>query len=86
MPAFLGHKTLTLYTHNYATIIRMSPAMGFQIAKDMNGYPRDIIFTEAPAEFQHVNSMIVQIWQVKRDACYARVETFTEAMPRLPQW
>ena len=45
-----------------------------------------IFFTEACAlaEFQHVNSMIVQIWEVKRDACYARVETFTEAMPRLP--
>ena len=52
----------------------------------MNGYPRHIFFTEALAEFQHVNSMIVQIWEVKRVACYARAETFTEAMPRLPQW
>ena len=32
------------------------------------------------AEFQHVNCMIVQIWEVKRVACYARAETFTEAV------
>ena len=27
---------------------------------------------EALAEFQHVNCMIVQIWEVKRVACYVR--------------
>ena len=37
-------------------------------------------FTEALAEFQHVNCMIVQIWEIKRVACYARAETFTEAV------
>ena len=37
-------------------------------------------FTKALAEFQHVNCMIVRIWEVKRVACYARAETFTEAV------
>ena len=37
-------------------------------------------FTGALAEFQHVNCMIVQIWQVKGVACYARAESFTEAV------
>ena len=27
-----------------------------------------------------VNCMIIQIWEVKRVACYARAETFTEAV------
>ena len=46
-----------------------------------------VSFTEALAEFQHVNCMLVQIWEVKRVACYARAETFTEAvLPRLPHW
>ena len=31
------------------------------------------------AEFQHVNRMRVRICEVKRVACYARAETFTEA-------
>ena len=37
-------------------------------------------YTEALVEFQHVNCMIVRIWEVKRVACYARAETFTEAV------
>ena len=39
-------------------------------------------FTDALAEFQHVNCTIVRIriWDVKRVACYARAETFTEAV------
>ena len=32
------------------------------------------------AEFQHVNCMIEQIWEVKGIACYTRAETFTEAV------
>ena len=43
-------------------------------------YSQGVFFTEAPAEFQHVNCMIVRIWEVKRVACYARAETFTEAV------
>ena len=39
-----------------------------------------VFFTEALAEFQYDNCMIVQIWEVKRVACYARAETFTEAV------
>ena len=42
--------------------------------------PRVYFFTEALAEFQHVNCMIVRIWEVKRVACYGRAETFTEAV------
>ena len=38
-----------------------------------------VFFTEALAEFQHVSCMIIRIWEVKRVACYARAETFTEA-------
>ena len=36
-----------------------------------NGVARVYFFTdrEALAEFQHVNCMIVQIWEVKRVAC-----------------
>ena len=30
------------------------------------------------AELQHVNCMIVRIWEVKGVACYARAENFTE--------
>ena len=32
------------------------------------------------AEFQHVNCMIIRIWEVKRVACYARAKIFTEAV------
>ena len=43
-----------------------------------------VFFTEALAEFQHVNNnyycMIGQIWEVKRVICYARAETFTKAV------
>ena len=46
----------------------------------MQGCSQGIYFTKALAEFQHVNCMIVQIWEVKRVACYARAETFTEAV------
>ena len=31
-----------------------------------------VFFTEALAEFQHINCMIAQICEVKRVACYAR--------------
>ena len=31
-----------------------------------------VFFTEALADFQHVNCMIVQILEVKRVACYFR--------------
>ena len=44
------------------------------------GCSQDVFFTEVLAEFQHVNCMIVRIWEVKRVACYARDETFTEAV------
>ena len=44
------------------------------------GVARVYFFTEALAEFQHVKCMIVWIWEVKRVACYARAETFTEAV------
>ena len=37
-------------------------------------------FTEALAEFHHVNCMIVRIWEVKTVAFYARAETFSEAI------
>ena len=46
----------------------------------LKGVARVLLFTEALAEFQHVNCMIVQIWEVKRVACCARAETFTEAV------
>ena len=39
-----------------------------------------VFFTEALAEFHHVNCMIVRIWGVKRVVCYAMAETFTEAV------
>ena len=39
-----------------------------------------VFFTEALAEFQHVNCMIVQIWEVKRVPCCARAETNTEVV------
>ena len=42
--------------------------------------PGYIFFTEAPAEFQHVNCMIVRIWEGKRVAHYARAEFFTKAV------
>ena len=52
-----------------------------------SGYPQGcsqgVFFTEALAEFQYVNNyycMIGQIWEVKRVACHARAETFTEAV------
>ena len=41
------------------------------------GSSQGVFFTQA---LQHVSSMIVQIWEVKRVACYARAETFTEAV------
>ena len=46
------------------------------------GVAKVYFFTEALvlAEFQHVNCMIVRIWEVKRLACYTRAETFTEAV------
>ena len=43
----------------------------------VKGVARVLFFTEALAEFQHVNCMIVE---VKRVACYARAETFIEAV------
>ena len=39
-----------------------------------------VFFTEALAKFQHVNCMTVRVWKVKGVACYARAETFTEAV------
>ena len=36
--------------------------------------------SQGVAEFQHVNCMIVRIWEVKIVACYARAKTFTEAV------
>ena len=44
------------------------------------GRSQGVFFTEALAEFQHVNCLIVRIWDVKRVACYDRAETFTEAV------
>ena len=44
----------------------------------VKGVARVYFFTED--EFHHVNCMIVRIWEVKRVACYARAETFTEAV------
>ena len=44
------------------------------------GCSQGVFLTEALAEFQHVNCMIVQICEVKGVACYARAETFTEAV------
>ena len=44
------------------------------------GCSQSIFFTEALAEFQHVNCMIVRSWEVKTVACYAGAETFTEAV------
>ena len=46
----------------------------------VQGCSQGVFFTEALAEFQHVNCMIVRICGVKRVACYARAETFTEAI------
>ena len=46
----------------------------------IKGVARVYFFTKALAEFEHVNCMLVQIWEVKRVACYARAETFTEAV------
>ena len=37
----------------------------------IKGVTRVYFFTETLAEFQHVNCMIVRIWEVKRVACYA---------------
>ena len=34
------------------------------------GVARVYFFTKALAEFQHVNCMIVQIWEIMRVACY----------------
>ena len=42
-----------------------------------------VFCTEALAEFQHANCMVVRICEVKGVACYARAETFTEAVA---QW
>ena len=46
-------------------------------------------FTEALAEFHHVNCMIhvfvVRIWEVETVVSYARAKTFTEQLPQLPQ-
>ena len=39
-----------------------------------------VFLTEALTEFQHVNCMIVRIWEVRSIACYARAEIFTEAV------
>ena len=44
------------------------------------GCSQGVFFTEALAEFQHVNCMIVRICEVKRHACCAKAETFTEAV------
>ena len=44
------------------------------------GCSQGVFFTEALVEFQHVNCVIIQIWEDKRVACYARAETFTEAV------
>ena len=38
---------------------------------------QSVFFTEALDEFQHV---IVRIWKVKRVACDAKAETFTEVV------
>ena len=42
------------------------------------------IMTETLAEFQHVNCMIVRIWEVKRVACY--MLGLKLLLRRLPQW
>ena len=44
------------------------------------GVARVYFFIKALAKFQHVHCMIVLIRKVKRVACYARAETFTEAV------
>ena len=44
------------------------------------GCSQVVFFTEALAEFPHFNCTIVRIWEVKIVACYARAETFTEAV------
>ena len=41
---------------------------------------RVYFFIKALVEFHHVNCIIIQIWEVKRVACYTRAETFTEAV------
>ena len=50
------------------------------IMAHLQGCSQCVFFTEALAEFQHVICMIVRIWEVKRVACYARADTFTEAV------
>ena len=46
----------------------------------MQGCSQGCVFTEALAELQYLNCMIVQIWEVKRVACYVRAEMITEAV------
>ena len=55
------------------------------------GVARVFFFTEALPEFQHLNCMIVRIWEVKLHAMLG-AETFTEAvasvvsMVATPSW
>ena len=53
----------------------MLPVKTFTMS--IQGCSQGVFFT---AEFQHVNCMIVRIWEVKRVVCYARAETFAEAV------
>ena len=65
----------------------IDPAGQVDIDTDyIKGIARAYFFTEALAEFQHVNCMIVWIWDVKRAACYIRTELLLRQLPQLPLW
>ena len=80
IPWNLDSHMLCMITYSFI-VRRSSDASALHLATMKHqGCSQGVFFTEALAEFQHVNYMIVQIWDVKRVACYARAETFTEAV------
>ena len=67
--------------HVYCSEVGQHATLSSALVFHARGYrARVYFFTEALAEFQHVNCMIVRLWEVKGVACYARAETFTEAV------